>query len=91
MADKEKVKEMIEAGAKIIDVRTAEEVAQAKYSNSIHIPLDSFAAEIDDLGEKDAPFVLYCASGGRSEQAKMMMEQEGYTNVINAGGLADMP
>lgn len=91
MADQETVKEMIKQGAKIIDVRTTGEFAQASYPGALNIPLDQFAAEIDDLGDKDAPYVLYCASGGRSEQAKMMMQAEGYTNVVNAGGLADMP
>jgi len=32
---------------------------------------------------------LYCHSGNRSGQAKIIMEGLGYTQVINAGGLGD--
>ncbi len=77
--------------AQIVDVRTEAEFQRKHIAQAINIPLDSFAAEIDDLGDKEAPYVLHCAAGGRSEQAKMMLENEGFTNVINAGGLGDMP
>jgi phage shock protein E len=35
--------------------------------------------------------VLYCASGARSAQAARMLKQAGFTEVVNAGGLDDMP
>lgn len=40
---------------------------------------------------KDRPVVLYCASGARNSSAARAMKQAGYLDVINAGGLADMP
>ena len=45
------------------------------------------------MGEisKDKPVVVYCASGGRSATAARMLLQAGYTDVVNAGGLGDMP
>jgi phage shock protein E len=35
--------------------------------------------------------VLYCASGARSGRAVQLLKQAGFTDVVNAGGLADMP
>ena len=45
------------------------------------------AAEIP----RDRPVVLYCASGARSSAAARAMKQAGFADVLNAGGLADMP
>jgi phage shock protein E len=35
--------------------------------------------------------VLYCASGARSGVAARILKQAGYAEVVNAGGLGDMP
>jgi len=35
--------------------------------------------------------VLFCASGSRSAHAARILKQAGFTDVINAGGLDDMP
>jgi len=86
-----KVKDMIKAGAKIIDVRTKGEFGDEAYPGAINIPLDVLPARLDELGPKDEPIVLYCASGARSAQAARFLKQSGYTEVVNAGGLDDMP
>jgi len=85
------VKEMIKAGAKIIDVRSPGEFADESYPGAVNIPLNVLPAKVMDLGPKDGPIVLYCASGARSAQAARFLKQEGFTNVVNAGGLSDMP
>ena len=85
------LKDMIESGAKIIDVRTKGEYEDEAYPGSINIPLNVLPAKLDELGPKDQPIVLYCASGARSAQAARFLKQAGYTEVVNAGGLDDMP
>ena len=35
--------------------------------------------------------VVYCASGARSAQAASILKAAGFTDVTNAGGLANMP
>jgi phage shock protein E len=40
---------------------------------------------------KDKPIVLYCASGGLSAQAARILKRAGFTDVINAGSLGNMP
>jgi phage shock protein E len=85
------LKEMIKAGAKIIDVRSPGEFADEAYPGAVNIPLSVLPAKLDELGPKDKPIVLYCASGARSAQAARLLKQAGYANVTNAGGIDDMP
>ncbi len=82
---------MIKAGAKIIDVRTAEEFNEEHYPNALNIPVDQIRQRLTEFGEKNTPIVVYCASGSRSAFAARMLKSAGYTDVINAGGLDDMP
>ena len=81
----------IKAGAKIIDVRTSEEFNEEHYPNALNIPVDQIRRRLAKFGEKNTPIVLYCASGSRSAFAARLLKSAGYTDVINAGGLDDMP
>ena len=81
----------IKAGAKIIDVRTTEEFNEEHYPNALNIPVDQIRQRLTEFGEKNTPIVVYCASGSRSAFAARMLKSAGYTDVINAGGLDDMP
>jgi phage shock protein E len=85
------LKEKIAAGAKVVDVRTPAEFADEAYPGAVNIPLPALPARMHELGPKDAPIVLYCASGARSGQAMRFLRQNGFTDVVNAGGLDDMP
>jgi phage shock protein E len=85
------VKDMIKAGARIVDVRSPGEFADGAYQGAVNIPLGILGAKLDELGPKDGAIVLYCASGARSAQAARLLKQEGFTNAVNAGGLEDMP
>ncbi len=81
----------IKAGAKIIDVRTAEEFSEEHYPDALNIPVDQIRQRLNEVGDKNSPIVLYCASGSRSAFATRMLKSAGYTDVVNAGGLDDMP
>ncbi len=75
---------------KIIDVRSKEEFDGGHLDNAENIdvmemmngklPVCDFADEI----------MVYCASGGRSEFAKKLLESKGYTNVKNGGSYFDL-
>jgi phage shock protein E len=74
----------------IIDVRTTEEWNSGHLASALHIELQLVAANIEQLvPDKSQQLYLYCRSGNRSGQAKTLVEAMGYTNVINAGGVAD--
>jgi phage shock protein E len=85
------IKEKIAAGAKIIDVRSPAEFKDGAYPGAINIPLPLLPTRMAELGPKDTPIILYCASGARSSQGMRFLKQNGFTDVINAGGLDDMP
>lgn len=74
----------------IIDVRTTEEWNAGHLASAQHVELQTIAANIEQLvPDKDQQLYLYCRSGNRSGQAKAIIEQMGYSNVINAGGVND--
>lgn len=83
--------EKIKAGAKIVDVRTSEEFSEEAYPNAINIPVDQVQARIKEFGQFDSPIIVYCASGARSAYAASILKSNGYQDVVNAGGLDDMP
>ncbi len=81
----------IQSGATIVDVRTPEEFNEEYYPNAINIPVDEVQMRLNDFGEKTKPIIVYCASGARSAYAARILKMAGYSDVVNAGGLYDMP
>jgi phage shock protein E len=84
------VKQKIEAGASIVDVRSPEEFRDGGYPGAVNIPLQVLASRLAEI-PRGKPVVLYCASGARSGMAARQLKQAGYADVVNAGGLHDMP
>lgn len=83
--------ERIRSGAAIVDVRTADEFADGHYPNAKNIPVSELQGRLGEVGPRDRPVVLYCASGARSALAAKMLKAAGFVDVMNAGGLEDMP
>lgn len=79
------IQELIQQGAKIIDVRTAEEFKGGNVPNSINIPLNEVPQRIDDFEDIDDPIILCCLSGGRSGQATGFLQAQGI-ECYNGGG-----
>lgn len=80
----------LRAGATVLDVRSAAEFRGGGYRGAINVPLQELAAKLHRI-PKDRPVVVYCASGVRSASAARLLAQAGFADVINAGGLRDMP
>lgn len=85
------VEEKIKAGAAIVDVRTRDEFADEHFPEAVCIPVNELAARASEIGPKDKTVVLYCASGARSAMGAKILKSLGFTDVVNAGGLSDMP
>lgn len=85
------IADKIKAGAKIFDVRTPGEFSEEAYPNAVNIPVDEMAGRMSEFGDKNSPIIVYCASGARSAYAARLLKNAGYTDVVNAGGLYDMP
>lgn len=75
----------------LIDVRTPAEYEAGYLEGAINLDFyaPDFAERISEL-PKDDTYVLYCRSGNRSGQAKIIMEELGFSNVTNAGGYDDL-
>ncbi len=74
----------------IVDVRTRGEFQSGAYPGAVNIELDQLAARVNELGEKSREITLYCASGARSAYGVRVLQQMGFTNVKNGGGIMHM-
>jgi rhodanese-related sulfurtransferase len=73
----------------ILDVRTEEEYKEKRLPNSILIPDYEIESVKKEIKDKDAYIFVYCRSGRRSEGAVMKMNEMGYANVYDMGGIID--
>ena len=65
-----------------------EEYRDGHIEGALSIPLVSIpATAAKRLPDKSAPIFAYCLSGARSAQAVRELERQGYTNVVNMGGI----
>lgn len=77
-------------GAKLYDVRTAEEYDAGHFASAINWSLqDMEAGNLPDV-PKDSKIFVYCRSGNRSSQAAAILKDAGYTNIVDLGGLPDV-
>jgi phage shock protein E len=83
--------EKIQAGAMVFDVRGPGEFKEGHYPKAVNIPVDKVQARIGEFGPKDKTVIVYCLSGARSAMAAKLLRAAGYVDVVNAGGLGDMP
>jgi len=78
------LKNVIAEGAFLVDVRTPGEFAGGHVKGSVNIPLNTIPSQLAKFKNKKN-IIVFCLSGGRSSQAKSILEQNGFTNVINGG------
>lgn len=72
----------------LIDVRSPGEYAGGYLEGAVNLPLDQLQAGIARVApDLSQPIVLYCASGGRSGMGCMLLQQMGYRQVSNGGGI----
>lgn len=79
-----KLQDIVDAGAFLVDVRTPGEFAEGHVPGSVNIPLDSIQANLEKFRNKEN-IVVFCRSGNRSGQAKSILERNGFNNVTNGG------
>ncbi|MET6999891.1 rhodanese-like domain-containing protein [Chitinophaga defluvii] len=82
--DNSQLTEAIKGDALLVDVRTAAEFAEGSVKGAVNIPLDKVPMELSKFKGKEN-IVVFCRSGNRSRQAKSILEQNGFQNVINGG------
>ena len=81
----------INDGALLVDVRSPAEVEQGHLQGALLIPHTQVAGRLAEFGDdKSRAIVLYCKSGGRAAKAQKVLEENGFTNITNAGGYQDL-
>ena len=80
----------VKNGAKLYDVRTAEEYKDGHFKGAINWSLqDMQAGKLPDVA-KDTKIYVYCRSGNRSGQATTILKNAGYINITDLHGLPDV-
>ncbi len=79
---------LVEAGARLVDVRTPQEFATGHIPGAVNIPLQDLEPRMAELEGKERPIVLYCRSGNRSGSAARMLESAGYAEVHDLGSMS---
>jgi molybdopterin/thiamine biosynthesis adenylyltransferase/rhodanese-related sulfurtransferase len=78
-------------GATVIDVREQVEWDAGHIPDAVFIPLGQLGEEIGGaVPDKGTEIILQCRSGARSGRGTVLLQQLGYTNVVNmAGGILE--
>lgn len=75
----------------LIDVRSNQEYEEGHLDGAINISLYNIEKQIGNyVKNKTDIIILYCSSGGRSIEAKRILENLGYEEVYNLKGGIDM-
>ena len=77
------LREKINQGSTIVDVRTPQEFQGGHVAGSINIPLDRLQDQLKKIS-KDKPVITCCPSGARSGMAADMLKAQGF-EVYNGG------
>jgi phage shock protein E len=75
----------------VIDVRTPPEFADGHLTGAALVDVQDpgFRDQLEPL-DRDAAYLVYCRTGNRSAHAVTIMRDLGFTELYDAGGLADL-
>jgi rhodanese-related sulfurtransferase len=73
-------REMLDAGAQLVDVRADHEWEAGHLPGAVHIALPELPARVAEI-DKGRPVVIYCRGGNRSSMAATALGEAGYDAV----------
>ena len=78
-------RELIDAGAVVVDVRDKSVSGSSHINGALLIPLEGLAARMSEVSvDKSAPIVVYCNEGtGRGPKGTALLNDAGYTQAVN--------
>jgi rhodanese-related sulfurtransferase len=78
---------LMNQGATLLDVRSAEAFAAGHIRGARSLPADGFAAGMDSLKRlKDRPIIVYCEQGVSAAGAMRKLGEQGFSKVVNLRG-----
>ncbi|HVY31966.1 MAG TPA: rhodanese-like domain-containing protein [Polyangiaceae bacterium] len=81
-------RQLVQAGARLVDVRTPGEFAAGHIPGAINIPVQQLDARMSELQPKNTGVVVYCRSGHRSGNAARMLKSAGFVDVHDLGPMS---
>ena len=83
-----KMKELVQEGAILIDVRESDEYSEGHLDKSINISYMVIKDKISEITKDlDQKIVVYCKSGARSNKAANYLIEKGYKNIYDLGSI----
>lgn len=79
------VRQLVESGAYIVDVREEHEFQAGHLKGAKNIPLSQLRQRMEEI-PRDVPVYLYCRTGQRSYNAICCLQGHGYRNLWNISG-----
>lgn len=80
----QEIKDYLNNGAIVLDVRTQMEWDEGHIEGSEHIVLNTIPENLDKIKSFNKPIITVCKSGGRSGAAQEFLSKSGL-DVINGG------
>lgn len=82
--EKPSVLELIDEQVTLVDLRTDLEFERGTIAESININFNNknFIEKVSKL-DKTKPYIVYCASGNRSQKASIIMEYLGFKKIYH--------
>ena len=85
----EELRELVENGGQLIDVRSSLEYRQGALKDAVNIPVESIPQSTNTI-DRNKPVMLYCVSGMRASVVKRFLESLGFNYVYNLGGISQL-
>ncbi|HEY0467097.1 MAG TPA: rhodanese-like domain-containing protein [Polyangiaceae bacterium] len=80
--------QLVQAGARLVDVRTPSEFAAGHIPGAVNIPLQQLDSRQSELQPPHTPVILYCRSGNRSRSATRVLKNAGFAAVHDLGAMS---
>lgn len=87
-------RELMQAGAIVLDVRLAEELEVASVGDCVHVPLHELSERLDEVEDalddaaEGTPLLVLCHHGVRSLKATLLLHEAGFASARSiAGGI----
>ncbi len=82
----EEARELVAAGAQLVDVRVQHEWEAGRIGGASHIELGDLSTRAGEI-ERERSVVFYCRGDNRSDMAAAAFEADGYEAAVLAGGI----
>lgn len=79
---------LVNEGARLVDVRSPAEFAAGHLPGAVNVPVEVLGARMKEVGPKEKPAILYCASGARSAMAARQLRTGGWQQIRNLGAMS---